>query len=97
MKDPQRSSVLAEVAEERFFQDQKWGLQNHHPAGWYAVLGEEYGEVGEALCEQAFLSPQDWSEYRKELIQVAAVAVAAVEALDRGEFVSNRIWSGRCA
>lgn len=53
------------------------------------VLGEEYGEVCRALCKgfEAGLLPadelSDWrAELREELVQVAAVAVAWIEALE---------------
>ena len=72
-------SVLNEVAVERAKQDAKWGIQNHSPQKWLVILGEEVGES----CRGCFES--DLAQYRRELIQVAAVAVAAVESLDRNE------------
>ena len=54
------------------------------PEAKYAVLGEEVGEVArhvtEALIDPKRLNP---AELRKELIQVAAVAVAWAESLQR--------------
>jgi hypothetical protein len=44
------------------------------------VLGEEFGEVCRALNDG-----EDPSALRAELIQVAAVAVAWVERIDRGD------------
>lgn len=81
------SSILGEVSAERARQDAKWGEQNHHPAVWLSILGEEYGEVCKAVCEAhlpGYPSFGDWRPYREELIQVAAVAVAMAECLDRG-------------
>jgi len=72
-----RSNVLSEVLEERAKQEFKWGEQNHWPSFWANILGEEVGEVSHAILEQ------DWTNYREELIQVAAVAVAMVESFDR--------------
>lgn len=72
-------SVLNEVAVERARQDVKWGEQNHAPQKWLVILGEEFGESCRGSCER------DLAQYRKELIQVAAVAVAAVESLDRNQ------------
>lgn len=69
--------VLVEVRSERIRQDATWGEQNHHPLYWLAILGEEVGEANEAALRQSY------SEYRKELLQVAAVAVAAIESFDR--------------
>lgn len=69
--------VLLEVAEERSRQDELWGEQNHTSWQWLAILTEEVGEVAKAINEN---QPND---YRDELVQVAAVAVAAVESFDR--------------
>ena len=72
-------NVLNEVASERARQDAKWGEQNHHPYKWLVILGEEYGEA----CRGAYEKSR--SSYRTELLQVAAVAVAAIESLDRND------------
>lgn len=80
------NSVLSEVQEERRRQDKKWGEQNHTPPEWLSILGEEFGEVCKAVCEAHFSgyeSTGNWENYRTELIQLAAVAVAMVECLDR--------------
>lgn len=71
--------VLEEVEQERRSQDRKWGQQNHDPERWFTILGEEVGEVAEAVLE----ADAGRGKYREELIQTAAVAVAAVEAFDR--------------
>jgi len=71
--------VIGMVVDERKRQDDKWGEQNHNPERWLAILGEEVGEACKAVLEG------DAEGYRKELVQVAAVAVAAVENLDRAE------------
>ena len=87
-------TVLAEVAGERERQDEKWGVQNHEIYKWLSILGEEVGEANEAALE---MSPEIYSgppggetdrraALRKELIQVAAVAVCIVEWIDRTEF-----------
>lgn len=80
-------NVLVEVADERKNQDSKWGEQNHHPYLWLAILGEEVGECSKAALEAEFDIPCgakiNYSDLGEELIQVAAVAVAIVESLDR--------------
>ena len=70
--------LLKQIREERGKQDNKWGIQNHDPFYWLSILMEEVGEASKASLQR-----KRW-QYRKELIQVAAVAVAAIEALDRG-------------
>ena len=77
------AGVLAEVAQERERQHTKWGLQNLPPELWLMVLGEEVGEVNNAALEHHIGNLPDLAAYRTELIQVAAVAVQAVESLDR--------------
>lgn len=71
------SAMPASVLSERKRQDAKWGEQNHLAATWLVILGEEFGEVCQATLEM------DWNKYREEMVQVAAVAVAAIESHDR--------------
>lgn len=70
--------VISQIIDERRRQDEKWGAQHHGPDGWLAILTEELGEVAKAILEGRGFG------YRDELIQVAAVAVAAIECLDGG-------------
>ena len=79
-------TVLMEVGLERCKQDRKWGVQDHSPADWLMILGEEFGEASKAALEARFGHNDGGRNYRKELIQVAAVAVAMIESLDRGSF-----------
>lgn len=74
--------VLNEVCGERQRQESKWGQQDHHPFTFLAVLGEEVGEANQAALK-ATSEGKEWSSYRAELVQVAAVAVAMIESLDR--------------
>ncbi len=73
-----REILITQVIDERRRQDEKWGAQHHGPDGWLAILTEEVGEVAKAILEGRGFG------YRDELIQVAAVAVAAVECFDGG-------------
>lgn len=68
--------MIREILEERRRQDHRWGKQTHPPFLWAAILSEETGEVAKAALEDS------WENYRRELVQIAAVAVAALEALD---------------
>lgn len=97
------NNVLTEVGKERIQQHRKWGEQNHCPWRWLAILGEEAGEANKAVLESSRINPETKRLefpsitplkegkgcYREELIQVAAVAVAMVECLDRGEWVTR--------
>lgn len=75
--------ILEEIIDERIRQESKWGQQNHPSFKYLAILGEEVGEVNKAALER------DWDNYREELIQVAAVAMAMVESYDRGFFKND--------
>ena len=69
--------ILMEVLHERELQFHKWGVQDHDEDRWMVILMEEVGECCKAIQEE------DPANYREELVQVAAVAVAAIEAFDR--------------
>lgn len=83
------NKAIQDVIKERQRQDEKWGEQNHHPTMWTGILGEEYGELCQAINETTFDNgPEEkkkggYENMRAEAIQVAAVAVAFVEMLDR--------------
>ena len=74
--------VLEKVAAERSNQDAKWGEQNHDPGKWLAILTEEVGELAKEMLEYD-ADPVETVSMRREAIQVAAVAVAFIEYLDR--------------
>jgi len=85
--------VLEDIAKERNRQDDKWGVQEHDMLYWLGILMEEVGEVAKAIIETPkgktyptpLIDAEKWmDEIRDELIQVAAVAAAAVENIDRG-------------
>ena len=80
-------AVLHDVAKERNRQDEKWGKQDHKPGNWLMILGEEFGEACEAGCRLTFSDcDKDTAvaDFRMELVQVAAVAVAMIECIDNG-------------
>jgi len=78
-----RGAIYFDISMERERQDSKWGNQSELPDPvWLTVLTEE---VGEAAQEVLLATSHDASRIglRAELIQVAAVAVAWIEAIDR--------------
>lgn len=81
------AKVLTDVANERARQHQKWGQQDHQPERWLVILGEVFGNVCSIVKEdcgsELYYEVQAAAEYRKELVQVAAVVVAAIESHDR--------------
>lgn len=72
--------VLQDVVRERSRQDELFGERNDWaPERWLTILMEEIGEVSTAILEN------QWKDYDTELIQVAAVAVAALENFRRSK------------
>lgn len=73
------SDPLRDIMEERSRQDAKWGEQNHSPLKWMLILMEEVGEASKAILER------NEAQYEREMIQIAAVAVAALESNRRAK------------
>lgn len=78
------------VVAERERQIDLWGDQSgKHPYEWMAILGEEYGELCEAVNETCFQNPKHPERggkpnIVKEAVHVAAVAIAIAEAALKG-------------
>lgn len=52
-------------------------------ARWLPILGEEFGEVNEALTYDKSTSEEEkWANVRAELLDVATVATAWIAAID---------------
>jgi NTP pyrophosphatase (non-canonical NTP hydrolase) len=81
--------AYASVFKERQRQTEKWGEQNHEPIAWMGILMEEVGELAEAVNETHFDNGEEarkkggYENMRAEAVQVAAVAISFIEALDR--------------
>ncbi len=75
-------NVVNEITLERARQDKLFGSQLElEPDKLFIILSEEVGEVARAINDGNFSSsPKD--NYREELVQVAAVAVLAIQAYD---------------
>lgn len=88
--------VFDEVMKERDRQDAKFGIQNLNPFKYQSILVEEVGEVAKATNDSYDWKRQQWkhkklmTDMRTELIQVAAVAVAMVECLDRNQWPQGK-------
>lgn len=86
--------VLNDIFTERFRQFDRWGIQSHDYPTWIAILTEEVGEASKEAVDYGCENPPKGGvlsdeiqvdrlrKLRKELIQVAAVAVQIIEALD---------------
>ena len=83
----------AEILAERERQDEKWGPVSRFKSQGFeralVILMEEVGEAARAVLEMHPVQnrlPGDWrGQARRELIQVAAVAVAIIEYIDLKE------------
>lgn len=80
---PARSHIIAAIHDERERQEAKWGQQNHDDGWWTAILTEEVGEVAEAALKAKWEGGKTLDDVKDELIQVAAVAVSWIEAIER--------------
>ena len=79
--------LLQEVTNEIYRQIDIFGKQNHSPAEWLMILGEEVGEANRGALEAHFKGfgyekEGDYSDYRRELVHVAAVAISAMRSYD---------------
>lgn len=78
--------IVNEVMAERHKQFTKWGYQDCAPLEWFAILSEEIGEVAKEVVDFHMagmnITPEGSKDYRTELIQVAAVAIQAIQVLD---------------
>ena len=89
--------VLAEIIDERIRQNNKWGEQNHSLPEWIAILTEEVGEAAKEAVKYHHketvegarptegIQKERLENFRKEMVQVAAVAVQIIEFLDRNK------------
>jgi NTP pyrophosphatase (non-canonical NTP hydrolase) len=88
-------SQIDEIAQERTRLDAKFGEQNHTVERWLTILGEEVGEVNRAAIDH-WHGGKSLDAYRAELVQVAAVAIAMLQAHERSEnakgLTANRLY-----
>jgi hypothetical protein len=85
-----QNKVVEMILVERAKQHQKWGEQNHKPQGWIGILGEEFGELCEAINETCLDNAQDthkggYENIKREAIHTCAVALGFLECLERNK------------
>lgn len=83
--ETQKAAALTSIICERQRQDEKWGEQNHDPFTYIAVLIEEVGEFAQAALHHRFGGREAFG-MRQEAVQVAAVALAIIECIDRAKW-----------
>lgn len=85
------NQVIRDILAERDSQDKKWGTQSHPYPLWKVILGEELGEADKEYLDlnmQGLSTDPNFRmvvgpDFRKELVQAAAVAVSMIECGDR--------------
>ena len=84
-------NVLQKIIWERERQNNMWGTQRHDWGTWLIILMEEVGEVAQAMqAEMDWGKATDKKELQKELIHVAAVAVAMAEQIEEEDLNGMR-------
>ena len=77
----EQTVALAQVVEERVRQDRQWGGPDHDDdhkrKDWLGFIREHADRATKAL------QGKDLDEYRKQLVEIAALAVAGIESSDR--------------
>jgi hypothetical protein len=79
--------AIEDVLDERKRQDEQWGVQNHHPAYWLAILGKQVGQFGSAVLNREWWTDKESAtkKMRDEAVQLTAVGLAIIECIDRGK------------
>ena len=70
-----RQEVYVAISRERAYQQKKWRNTEHTVGEWLLILDSELAEA-----KQAWVKGRDNSEALAEILQVASVAVACLEA-----------------
>lgn len=85
-----RASVFNDISAEMDRQIEKFGIQNHPPEWYLAILMEEVGEAAKAALETHFSYPEAKDNYKEELVQIAAVAVSALLCEEWREYLKSQ-------
>lgn len=78
-------SIIEEIVAERLYQDEKWGHEaddkKNTPNDWVAYIGHHASR----WFKGGFLpySEDTVEAFRTQMVKVAALAVAAIESIDR--------------
>ena len=80
-------SILNEIREERQHQDKKWGGPDHDdrhsPYAWAAFLTVYLGQAVSDFVNESGRPDSQLRKFRFNMVKVAALAVAAIEVVDR--------------
>lgn len=83
-EDARLQTILEQIAAERGRQDANWGGPDHDDGherrDWLSFIVEHVDRAKKVIPRRG---PQDLDEHRNQLVQIAALAVAAIQAHDR--------------
>jgi hypothetical protein len=84
-----QATGLSAIEAERDRQEEEFGVQKHDAAYWYAILGKQFGQLGEVVVQHKWAGPVTKKMVAEkmygEATQVAAVALALMEAIRMDE------------
>ncbi len=83
-----QGTALEQILRERVHQDATFGVQDHDLAYWNVILTEQVGQMSQAVCDMRWGGKTD-AAVRHQAVQVAAVALAIIECIDRGEYADD--------
>lgn len=95
--DMRFNKIFEDVNSEIERQDGKFGKDREsHPLVWLSILSEEVGEIAKEINDADFTEEKLSDNYRKELIQVAAVALQAALNFDKRDMVECIGCGNKC-
>jgi hypothetical protein len=82
---------MDDVLHERGRHDWEFGEQRHDPAYWSAILGKQFGQLNEKVVDHKWATNKraEAQRIRHEAKQVAAVALAIMEAVELEELLDE--------
>lgn len=90
VQDLHEYQAVEQMLSERRRQDRLFGQQNHDPAWWMVILGEEFGEMSQAVCDSRWKDVNTGlRDAVREAEQVAAVAIAFIQCMKRGKWADE--------
>lgn len=79
-----KSKIVDDMISERSRQDEKFGEQNHDYSVWSTIIGEEYGEMCQAINDfRLNPTPDTEQNIYTESIQTMATCMAMLECMER--------------
>lgn len=85
VESDEAQSALQSVREELDAQVREWGITNHPPEIWLALLAKQMGHMADDILDHR-IHRALIGTYRQELVELTAVAMAALECFDRGDW-----------